>query len=91
MAGDQLYRAVAPFPEQFNLCSYYLDRNIEEGRASKLALIDGEDSRTYGEIAARVRRLTAFLRSAGVRPEDRVLIVLPDGFAFAEALSLIHI
>ena len=85
MAGDTLYQAVAPFPERFNLCSYYLDRNLEEGRADKVALIQGQETRTYGQLAERVRQLTAALRAAGVRPEDRVLIALPDGFAFAEA------
>ena len=79
------YQAVAPFPERFNLCSYYLDRNLEEGRADEVALILGDRRRTYAEVAERTRRAAAALRRAGVRPEERVLIVLPDGFEFAEA------
>ncbi len=85
MPSDSLYQAVEPFPERFNLSTYYLDRNIEEGRADRVALIQGQETRTFAEIVDRVRRLSAFLRSVGVRPEDRVLLVLPDGFEFAEA------
>ena len=83
--SDDIYRAVAPFPERFNLCAYYLDRNVDEGRAAKTALVLGEERRTYGELAARAARVAGVLRGAGVRPEERVLIVLPDGFEFAEA------
>jgi benzoate-CoA ligase len=85
MPADQLYQAVAPFPEHFNLCSYYLDQNVEKGRAGKVALIHGERTQTFGELAERVKRLSAFLRHAGVRPEERILLILPDGFEFAEA------
>lgn len=71
-------------PERFNLCTYYLDRNLEEGRGDKVCLRMGEEARTYGQLAERVRRLTAALRRGGLRPEERVLIVLPDGFEFVE-------
>ena len=77
--------AVAPFPERFNLCAYYLDRNLYEGRAAKVALVSGKERRTYAEVAARARKLAAALRRAGVRPEERVLLVLPDRFEFAES------
>jgi benzoate-CoA ligase family protein len=85
MAAGDLYDAVAPFPERFNLCQYYLDRNLDEGRGRKVALIQGDEHRTYAQVAERARRVAAALRRAGVRPEERVLIALPDGFEFAEA------
>ncbi len=84
MQKDELYAAVAPFPERFNLCSYYLDRNLDEGRGGKVALLLGAEQRTFAQLAERARRVAAALRRAGVRPEERVLIVLPDGFEFAE-------
>ena len=89
MAHADLYSAVAPFPERFNLCTYYLDRNLDEGRGKKVALIAGKERRTYAEIAARTRKLTAALRRAGVRPEERVLLVVPDRFEFAESFFAI--
>lgn len=75
----------AELPAQFNLCTYYLDRNLDEGRSDKVAVRMGESSRTYGEIAERVKALAATLRRDGLRPEERVLFVLPDGFEFVEA------
>jgi len=80
-----LHSAVAPFPARFNLEQYYLGRNLDEGRGDKVALLCGDRVRTFGELALRVRSLTAALRRLGLRPEERVLLVLPDGFEFAEA------
>lgn len=85
MDSPDLYAAVAPFPERFNLCDYFLDHNLSRGRADKVALIAGDERRTYAQVAERARRVAAALRRAGVRPEERVLLVLPDGFEFAEA------
>ena len=84
MSASDLYAAVAPFPRPFNLCEYFLDHNLAAGRGDKVALISGEERRTYSELVERSRRVAASLRRAGVRPEERVLIVLPDRFEFAE-------
>jgi len=73
------------WPERFNLATYYLDRNLEEGRGGKVALVCGERRLTYAALAERVRRLTAAFRARGLRAEERVLLALPDGFEFAEA------
>jgi benzoate-CoA ligase len=70
--------------ERFNLHDYYLKRNLEEGRGDKVCLISGDETRTYAELEGRVARCTAALRSLGVKPGERVLMVLPDGFEFAE-------
>src|SRR5436190_6259980 len=84
-----LHSAVAPFPARFNLCSYYLERNLDEGRGAKVALISSKEQRTFAELMTRTRKLTAALRRAGVRPEERVLLVLPDRFEFAESFFAI--
>jgi len=72
-------------PAGFNLSEYFLDHNLEAGRGDKVAVRVGDRSRTYAEVHEGVRRIAAALRGAGVRPEERVLIVLPDGFEFVEA------
>ena len=69
---------------RFNLATYFLDRNLAEGRGAKTALVVGDATASYAGLHRRVCALTAALRRAGVRAEDRVLIVLPDGFEFAE-------
>lgn len=84
MPSHPPYDAVEPFPESFNLCEYFLDRNLEEGRGDKPALFVADEERSYSELEQRSRKVAAALRRAGVRPEERVLIVLPDGFEFAE-------
>ena len=35
---SDIFDAVAPFGARFNLCHYFLDHNLEEGRGDKVAL-----------------------------------------------------
>ena len=72
--------------DRFNLCEYFLDHNLEAGRGDKVALVCAGDYRTYKNVVDRTTRVAGALRLLGVRPEERVLIVLPDGFAFVETL-----
>ena len=72
-------------PAQFNLASYFLHERIDEGRQGKVALRCGDELRTYGRIIDRSAMVAAALRRAGLRPEDRVLIALPDGFEFVKS------
>ncbi|MEA2179866.1 MAG: hypothetical protein QOG77_3163, partial [Solirubrobacteraceae bacterium] len=70
-------------PSELNLASWFLDRNVEEGRGDDLALIVGDDETwTYARLAALTNRIGNVLRDAGVRPEERVLIALSDGAEF---------
>jgi benzoate-CoA ligase family protein len=70
-------------PRQLNLTSWFLDRNLEEGRGERTALIVGDDqSFTYAEVADATNRVGNVLRELGVRPEERVLIALGDGLEF---------
>ena len=73
------------WPQRFNLCHYFLDHHVEEGRGERVALRMGKEVRTYQQLSDAARQLAAAFRSAGLRPEERVLFVLPDGFEFAEA------
>ena len=66
------------FPERFNMADYFLYHNLEEGRENKDCLYFNDQTFTYGEAARMSNRTGNALRHAGVRTEDRVLIVLPD-------------
>ena len=69
-------------PRQFNLTTHFVDRNVEEGRGGRTALV-GPDGRTsYAELAALVNRSGNLLRELGVRTEERVLLVLADSVEF---------
>ena len=73
------------FPERFNMASYFLDRNLEQGRGDKICLYYRDESYTYREVQAQANRAGNALRALGVSLEDRVLLILPDRpeFAFA--------
>jgi acyl-coenzyme A synthetase/AMP-(fatty) acid ligase len=69
-------------PEMFNAATHFVDRHVAEGRGSHVAIEYGEARITYGEVREHVNRCGHALRAAGVRPEDRVLLLLLDGPEF---------
>ncbi|MEJ7601486.1 MAG: benzoate-CoA ligase family protein [Kofleriaceae bacterium] len=71
------------FPEQFNLADYWLFDRLADGKGDNIALRFGDLAWTYAEVAERSRALARYLVDAGLGPEDRVYIVLPDTPAFA--------
>lgn len=70
-------------PTTFNAASYFIDRHITEGRKSKVAIECGDEQVTYGQLLERVNRLGNALRQLGVRPEERVGMLLLDTPEFA--------
>jgi benzoate-CoA ligase family protein len=72
-------------PELFNLASYFVDRHVAEGRGSWTAMVCEGRRYTYAETAALVNQAGNALGRAGVRPGDRVLIVMADGPRFVAA------
>src|SRR4029450_2261242 len=73
------YEDIPPF---VNLAGWFVDRNVEEGRGERTALIGPTGRTTYAELAALVNRSGNVLRELGVRPEERVLLVLGDSVEF---------
>ncbi len=71
------------FPDEFNLADYWLFDREREGKGGKVALRFGDRSWTYAQVAERSRALARALIDLGLRPEQRVYIVLPDTPAFA--------
>src|SRR5262245_2690067 len=71
------------FPERFNMAWYFLDRNLEEGRGGKTCLYHGDERYSYEQLQRRANRAGNALRDLGTGVEDRVLLVLADGPAFA--------
>lgn len=61
---------------RFNFAQHLLAAN--EARAAKTAYIDDRETLSYGELADRVRRCAAALAAAGVRREERVLLLMHD-------------
>ena len=70
--------SAAMVPRDYNFSADILKRNIDAGRADKIAFIDHRDKYSYGDLADRVERFGHVLRALGVRSEERVLICLLD-------------
>ena len=66
------------FPEEFNLADYFLFDRLKDGKGTRVAVRFGARAWTYEDVADRTMRLAAALQAAGVRQEERVLVVLPD-------------
>jgi 4-hydroxybenzoate-CoA ligase len=66
----------------YNAVTWLLDRNVEEGRANKLAFTDTLSELTYGELQAQSCRVANLLRRLGVRREERVAMIMLDTVDF---------
>lgn len=66
----------------FNVASYFVDRNVEEGNGDRTALVTSAGDTSYADLAALVNRVGNVLLGLGVRRGQRVLIALSDGVEF---------
>jgi benzoate-CoA ligase len=69
-------------PRLFNAAAHFVDRHVSEGRGERVALVCEGRCITYGEVHEQVNRIGNGLRRLGVRVEDRVPLLLPDGPEF---------
>ncbi|HUN90988.1 MAG TPA: benzoate-CoA ligase family protein [Burkholderiaceae bacterium] len=67
---------VQPPPETFNFAHHLLALN--RSRGERVAYIDDAGAMSYAALDDRVRRLAAALRAAGIKREERVLLLLQD-------------
>jgi benzoate-CoA ligase family protein len=79
-------------PHNFNVATYFVDRNILEGRAQNVAIECGEERVTYQQLLQRTNRAGNVFRDLGVRPTERVLLLLLDTpeflYAFFGAIKI---
>lgn len=68
--------------DEFNAGSWLIDRHVEEGRGDRIALRCQGQSTTYERLHGLTERISTGLRVFGVRPEDRVAMVMLDGVEF---------
>ncbi len=72
-------------PQIFNIADYFLDQRVREGRGDRIALRLDDRHLTYREVQILANRFGGVLRDMGVRPEERVLLLLEDGPEFVGA------
>jgi acyl-CoA synthetase (AMP-forming)/AMP-acid ligase II len=73
---------VISLPQLFNVATYFVDRNVLEGRAENIAIESGDERVTYQQLLERTNRAGNALRSLGVRRKERVLLLLLDSPEF---------
>jgi benzoate-CoA ligase len=66
----------------FNASRYLVERRVAEGDGERTAIRIHGRSVKYGELQELVLGAAAGLRELGVRPEERVVLVLLDGLEF---------
>src|SRR5437899_11982340 len=66
----------------YNAVTWLLDRNVDEGRAEKLAFTDTVSDLTYGGLQKQTCRVANMLRHLGVRREERVAMIMLDTVDF---------
>lgn len=69
-------------PDAFNVTTAFVDHNLEAGRGDAVAIHAGDRRISYGELAAQINRAGNALRGLGVRPEERVFMLLLDSPEF---------
>src|SRR5260370_18028666 len=68
--------------DSYNAATWLLDRNVDEGRAKKLAFTDTVSELTYGELQKQSCRIANMLRRLGIRREERVAMIMLDTVDF---------
>jgi benzoate-CoA ligase len=72
-------------PDRFNAATFFVDRNVDEGRGDEVAIECGDARITYDAVRKNVNRVGSALRQLGVRREERVLLLLHDTPEFVYA------
>jgi len=67
----------------YNAATEFVDNNV--GLGSKIAFVDPQRSLTYAQLQAQTSRLARALRRMGVRPEERMALLLYDTVEFPMA------
>jgi acyl-coenzyme A synthetase/AMP-(fatty) acid ligase len=62
----------------FNACEYLLDRRLSVGDGQRIALAGPAGEVSYADLHDRVCRTAAGLGAMGLKPEQRLLMVMAD-------------
>jgi benzoate-CoA ligase len=72
-------------PLEFNVATYFVDRNVTEGRGARPAFFYGDRVLTYADVQELANRGGNALAGLGVMPEDRVWMCCLDAPEFLGA------
>jgi benzoate-CoA ligase family protein len=69
-------------PQEFNVATYFVDRNVAEGRGSRPAFFYEDRVLTYADVQDLANRTGNALLELGIGPEDRVWMLCLDAPEF---------
>src|SRR2546430_5557445 len=72
-------------PADFNVATWFVDRNVAQGRGTAPAFHYEDRTLTYGDVHDLVNRTGNALRELGVEQENRVLVLCQDAPEFLGA------
>ena len=76
---QSVFPAKIEFSKQFNVAVPFIDRHLEEGRGDKVVIqVHGGGKVTYATLAEHVNRAGNALLDLGIKPGDRVLLMVKD-------------
>lgn len=84
-ADQSVSPPVINIPPEYNAAYDLIERNLQAGRAAKIAYLDDNGTYTYGELAERANRFANALVGLGLQVEQRVLLCLHDTIDFPTA------
>ncbi|MCL5960544.1 MAG: acyl-CoA synthetase [Chloroflexi bacterium] len=76
--------------DEINITEHFLDRNLDEERANKIAFYSGDRQITYKALHEQVNRFANGLRSVGVEKGDRVVLRISNRIEFVVSALAIH-
>ncbi len=83
---------VVQVSQRLNAADALVDCHLAQGRAEKTAILSGERSISYRQLAEAINRFGNALLELGVRMEQRVAILMPDSpelvYAFFGAIKI---
>ena len=74
------------WPTRLNLANHLLDTRLAEGAGGRVAIRTNERQLTYADVARLSSRYAHVLAADDIRPEERVIIALPDSPDYVAAL-----
>ena len=73
-------------PARLNLAAHLLDARILEGHGARPAIRTKSHTLAYADVARLSAQYAHILATDDIRPEERVIVALPDGADFVTAL-----
>jgi len=73
-------------PTRLNLAAHLLDARAADGHGDRIAIRTDQRNYSYADVIGRSAQIAHLLAADDIRPEERVIVALPDGIEYVAAL-----